>query len=252
MPKYTTGEIANLANVSVRTVQFYDTKDLLHPSEVSEGGRRLYSENDLKRLKLICALKSLGLGLDSIKGILSSKNPRRVLSILLDEQTKELEAQMQEKQEQMETVKMARELIAERDEANKPGALDVANLSGIKEIMDGRKQMKKIYTMVLAVGVPLDILEIATLALWIMKGIWWPFVASLLFVAICGAIVLRVYQRNAAYICPECGAKFKPSTKDFFFAKHTMKARVLTCTNCGTSDWCIEVYSGEVKNEETN
>ncbi len=41
MLKYTTGELAKLCNVSVRTVQFYDTKNLLKPSEISEGGRRL-------------------------------------------------------------------------------------------------------------------------------------------------------------------------------------------------------------------
>ena len=50
MLKYTTGELAKLCNVSVRTVQFYDTKNLLKPSEISEGGRRLYTEADVKNL----------------------------------------------------------------------------------------------------------------------------------------------------------------------------------------------------------
>ena len=48
MSKYTTGELAKLCGVSVRTVQFYDTKGLLPPSELSEGGRRLYSDDDLQ------------------------------------------------------------------------------------------------------------------------------------------------------------------------------------------------------------
>lgn len=42
MSKYTTGEIAKLCGVSVRTVQYYDTRGVLMPSELSEGGRRLY------------------------------------------------------------------------------------------------------------------------------------------------------------------------------------------------------------------
>ena len=54
MPKYTTGEIAKLCGVTVRTVQYYDTRGILVPSELTEGGRRLYSEDDLKRLKIIC------------------------------------------------------------------------------------------------------------------------------------------------------------------------------------------------------
>ncbi len=47
MSRYTTGEIAKLCGVSVRTVQYYDSRNILSPSELSEGGRRLYSEADL-------------------------------------------------------------------------------------------------------------------------------------------------------------------------------------------------------------
>ena len=48
---YTTGEIAKLCGVTVRTVQYYDTRNILAPSQLSEGGRRLYSEDDLKRMQ---------------------------------------------------------------------------------------------------------------------------------------------------------------------------------------------------------
>lgn len=57
MSKYTTGEIAKLCGVSVRTVQYYDERGILIPSELSEGGRRLYSEDDYKKLKIICFLR---------------------------------------------------------------------------------------------------------------------------------------------------------------------------------------------------
>lgn len=39
--RYTTGDIAKLTGVSVRTVQYYDAKGLLIPNEISDGGRRL-------------------------------------------------------------------------------------------------------------------------------------------------------------------------------------------------------------------
>ena len=52
MSKFTTGELAKLCGVTVRTVQYYDTRGILIPSELSEGGRRLYSEYDLKRMKI--------------------------------------------------------------------------------------------------------------------------------------------------------------------------------------------------------
>jgi len=38
--KYTTGEIAKLCNVTVRTVQYYDTKGILVPRELTDAARR--------------------------------------------------------------------------------------------------------------------------------------------------------------------------------------------------------------------
>ncbi len=66
MPKYTTGEIAKLCGVTVRTVQYYDSRGILIPTELTEGGRRLYSEEDLQRMKVICFLRDLGLPINSI------------------------------------------------------------------------------------------------------------------------------------------------------------------------------------------
>ena len=66
MSIYTTGEIAKLCGVTVRTVQYYDSRNILAPSALSEGGRRLYSEEDLKRLQMICFLREAGLSINSI------------------------------------------------------------------------------------------------------------------------------------------------------------------------------------------
>lgn len=60
MSKYTTGELAKLCGVTVRTVQYYDTRDILSPSELSEGGRRLYTDDDLRQLRIICFLRDMG------------------------------------------------------------------------------------------------------------------------------------------------------------------------------------------------
>ena len=86
MSKYTTGEIAKRCGVTVRTVQYYDTRGILIPSELTEGGRRLYSENDLKRMKIICFLRDLGLPIDSISKMLAEDDPGSVISLLLEQQ----------------------------------------------------------------------------------------------------------------------------------------------------------------------
>ena len=68
---YSTGELAELCGVTVRTVQFYDREGLLKPESFSEGGRRLYNDNSLKTLQIICMYKQLGLSLSEIKDVLS-------------------------------------------------------------------------------------------------------------------------------------------------------------------------------------
>ncbi len=54
---YKTGDIAKKANVTVRTIQYYDSIGLLHPSIVDEKGYRFYNNDDLEKLKKILFLK---------------------------------------------------------------------------------------------------------------------------------------------------------------------------------------------------
>ena len=84
--QYTTGEIAKLCGVSVRTVQYYDDRGILIPSELSEGGRRLYSEDDLRRMRIVCFLREAGLPINSISALLAEEKPQNVISVLLEEQ----------------------------------------------------------------------------------------------------------------------------------------------------------------------
>lgn len=62
----TIGELAENAGVSVRTLQYYDKTGLLK-STYSEGGRRMYSRDDIFKLQQILFFKSFGFSLDDIK-----------------------------------------------------------------------------------------------------------------------------------------------------------------------------------------
>ena len=90
MSMYTTGEIAKLCGVSVRTVQYYDSRNILVPSQLSDGGRHLYSEDDLKRMRIICFLREAGLPINSIGELFSEEHPENIISILLDQQEQTL------------------------------------------------------------------------------------------------------------------------------------------------------------------
>ncbi len=51
----------------MRTLQYYDKKGLLTPSGYSEGGRRMYSRQDIIRLQQILFFKSMGFTLEEIR-----------------------------------------------------------------------------------------------------------------------------------------------------------------------------------------
>lgn len=60
------GEIAHLTEMSPRTIRYYQEIGLLHPVKRIEGGKRVFSEDDLQRLKFIKRLKHLGLTLSEM------------------------------------------------------------------------------------------------------------------------------------------------------------------------------------------
>ena len=66
MKYYKTGQFAKMANVSERTIRYYDKIGLLKPSFIMENGYRQYSENDFIKLQKIIALKHLGFSIEDI------------------------------------------------------------------------------------------------------------------------------------------------------------------------------------------
>ncbi|MFA6845208.1 MAG: MerR family transcriptional regulator [Sphaerochaetaceae bacterium] len=71
MQTYRIGELARYANVTVRTVRYYEDLGLLKTQGRSEGGQRTYTDRDLVYLKRILELKELDFSLEEIKTIIS-------------------------------------------------------------------------------------------------------------------------------------------------------------------------------------
>ncbi|MDT3895033.1 MerR family transcriptional regulator, partial [Staphylococcus arlettae] len=57
MTQYLTGELAKLCSISTRTLQYYDKKDLLKPAYIKDNNYRIYTDNEVERLKTILTLK---------------------------------------------------------------------------------------------------------------------------------------------------------------------------------------------------
>jgi DNA-binding transcriptional MerR regulator len=69
----TTGEMARRSSNTLRTVRFYEEEGILRPLRRTEGGHRLFDEDELERLMLVSDLRSAGLSLDEIKDLLALK-----------------------------------------------------------------------------------------------------------------------------------------------------------------------------------
>ena len=239
MSMYTTGEIAKLCGVTVRTVQYYDSRSILVPSQLSEGGRRLYSEEDVRKLRIICFLRDLGIPINSIADLFSEAEPQAVIETILAEQERGLRDEIAQRQEQLE------KLTVLKRELRGVEHFSVDSIGDIAYHMENKKKLRAMRIRMVVVGVIMDIIEVVTLVLGITKGIWWPFAAGMTVVAALGVWISAHYFRRVEYICPHCHTVFKPGFKEMFFARHTPTTRKLTCTNCAHHGFCVETYRRE-------
>ena len=241
MSQYTTGELAKACGITVRTVQFYDQKGILIPSALTEGGRRLYSEEDLKRMKIICFLRDTGLSLDTIGQLLKEEDPGSVIAILLGQQEQVLREEISERREKLERVEELKNGL------KTVSSFSIETIGDIATVMENKKKLNAMYRNVFLTGIPLCILQVVSILLWIFKGIWWPFVIWAVLAILFSIFWTRYYYRHTAYICPQCHEVFRPAFREAFFARHTMRTRKLTCGKCGHHGFCVEVWGGNVK-----
>ena len=235
MARYTTGELAKLCGVTVRTVQYYDTRGILVPTELTEGGTRLYSEEDVKRMRVICFLRDLGLPIDAIGQLLAEDDPASVVTLLLDQQAQTLREEIGERQEKLSRLEEVRAGLKNTREVS------VESIGDIAYVMNNKKALRKIHLTLLAIAVPIAILQWVSILLWILKGVWWPFLVWAALAIPYAVWASGWYFRRVAYICPQCHTVFKPTFREAFWARHTPAARRLTCTCCGHHGYCVEV-----------
>lgn len=232
---YLAGEVAKKCNITLRTVQFYDVKEIVKPSSLTGGGRRLYTQNDLRQIQAVCFLKKLGLSLNSIKGIIKNKDDQKLILLFLDEQLKKIETSKKEIKNQQKLI-----LSIKKRVLNNETFLD--DIVSIESDMEDEDKLKKVYKKMWLIGGLCDVIELVTIIIWVKLGFWLPFLVGMLFIIATCTYLTKLYYKSVSYICPNCHFKFNPNFKTFFLAPHTPKTRRLKCPSCHEKHYCFEVY----------
>lgn len=75
--EYTINKLSKMADVSTRTIRYYDEIDLLKPARINSSGYRIYGQNEIDILQQILFFRELGFNLERIKEIISDADFNR-------------------------------------------------------------------------------------------------------------------------------------------------------------------------------
>ena len=137
---YHTGQFAQKASVSIRTLRYYDKVGLLSPSQYTEAGYRLYTDTDFLSIQQILALKFLGFSLEEIKQFL------RTGPTILQESLALQKAMMQEKRNQLDTIIQAIDETAELLQTNKQDWESIVRVIQVIQMQPTNDWRKKYFT----------------------------------------------------------------------------------------------------------
>ncbi len=69
--RLTIGQVAERSGLPVKTIRFYEEQGIVPPPERSDGGFRLYTPVDVRRLRLVRLAKLIGLSLSEIQALVA-------------------------------------------------------------------------------------------------------------------------------------------------------------------------------------
>ena len=127
---YTTGEFAEKAHVTLRTIRWYDSKNLLKPSGYTDGGARLYTDADLAKLQQILLFKYLGFSLDDIREMIMTGSDEEYLLGSLDIQKKLVQEKIEELNDVYQALDKTKEAIEKHHGKELNAMLNLIHITG--------------------------------------------------------------------------------------------------------------------------
>lgn len=236
---YTTGRVAELCGVTKRTVQYYDKENIVKPSKISEGGRRLYTDEDLKKFKLVCLYRNLELPLKEIKNILNSDDQYKMLINILAEHQSSIDAQIKN------LIELKERLSALLEEIKVNKTMSIANEKELEQLIIRKKYHEKIDKMTyLLLGFYVVILFLSCIVGSLLGGIAMYLIIGMNILLLNALIFFHSAQN--AYVCSTCNKKFAISFfRDMFTLNNGKKGKYLECPYCHQKNWLAETFKDE-------
>lgn len=130
---YSSGEFARMAQVSVRTIRFYDKQNILKPSYVTPAGARFYTDSDFVKLQQILLLKYLGFSLEEIKGMTIDDADHHYLQSSLTMQKKLIEDKIEQMQLVGQAIDNTVSALEENNQIDWSQMLHLIHLTGMEK-----------------------------------------------------------------------------------------------------------------------
>ncbi|WP_145455096.1 helix-turn-helix domain-containing protein [Staphylococcus pettenkoferi] len=235
---YTTGELAKVCGVTVRTVQYYVKKGLIHPISKEHETTRRFDEESKFRMEIILILKGWGLTLKQITQLLNSQDEesRNHLAVLLEQRTLELKNNIQEQQHIYSRLKEIKKYVTGDDKGSSLEEVLNLNHASIQ-----REKTINVYYALMKKLVPVSVLELGAITLSLILKKFFPVLLIVPYLIYSSVTVTTFMHKHVSYFCPSCYRIFKPTLWQFIKVPHTPKSRKLECPLCHKVQYCLEV-----------
>lgn len=130
---YTSGEFAKKAHVSIRTIRYYDQKNLLKPATHTKGGARLYTDQDFAKLQQILLLKYLGFSLSDIREMTIGSGDKKLLQNSLQIQKRLAEERLEEMKNVVNAIDSTSQALKHNDQVDWSKMLNLIHLTSMNQ-----------------------------------------------------------------------------------------------------------------------
>lgn len=235
MMLYQTGELAEMCNVTIRTVQYYDNKGLLSActNNSTHNNRRYFDETSKEKLETILILKSFGFKLKDIKRILDGQVELKVIRALINDKLMQVDKDIRN----LKTLQ--REMKQYQTYISKNSTQPLTKIIDTQQYIKTNRQYNKIPLAFISKLLPLSIVQNVIVIYSIYKKSWKPILLNLPLLFVLTLRITYRYYRSIEYLCPSCQQMFTPEFITWTLARHTSNTRELKCSKCQEINDCI-------------